>query len=156
MYISIFKEFVMNDAKLKDYRGKVVELYLELLQEVVDEICKPITKKHVRDAVDRFFEVLITKQKMGILPAEFLKHFFAPVSDWEPDFIKTTRMPLPSYAYTKEAEAEIWGLSTGIGFDYDDYQTVRFTVQRVFDRWKSLCIQVYHDTPDSNGASDPA
>jgi hypothetical protein len=144
----------MNDVKLNDYRGKVVELYFELLQEAINEICKPTTKKHVKDAVDRFFEVLVTKHKM-ILPTEFVKHFFAPVSDWEPDFIKTTRMPLPSYAYTKEAEAEMWRLSTGTGFDYDDYRTVRFIVQQVLDRWKSLCMKVYRDTPDSNGASNP-
>lgn len=154
----------MNDAKLKDYRRTVVEFYFELLQEAIDEICKLIAKEHVKDAVARFFEVYVTKCKMGILPAEAVKRFFSPVPldltftpmMTEQLSVVDGQVTVPSYAYTKEAEVEMFDLARGISFSYDDYQTLRIVVRQVFDRWKFLYMQVYQDTPDSDGAPGPA
>lgn len=126
----------ITKMKLNECRKKILEIYLELLQEAITNTCVSVDNEHVKNAVNRFFEEFTAKSKEMPL-AEAVQHFFGSPRNISRDGT-VSQFPLPSYAYTHDAERDIYELAKGITFTYDDYVQLRTLIRATFDKWRVL------------------
>lgn len=126
----------ITKMKLNECRKKILEVYLELLQEAITSTCASVDNEHMKNAVNRFFETFTAKSKEMPL-TELVQYFFGSPRNISREGT-VSQFPLPSYAYTHDAERDIYELAKEVAFTYDDYTRLRILIQTIFGKWRML------------------